>query len=203
MKRQLPCLLTVPTADGNSAEDIKVKKTNKEPMKEEIRLRVRPYRRGDAEEIVKWCDNEEAFYKWSAGILGEYPLTVQRFTDATSGRDDNDKYFPFSAVDENGVVGFFTLRQPEDDYEELRFGFVILNPAVRGKGYGKQMLKLGLKFALDVYGAKSVRLGVFENNPSAYYCYKAVGFWETGKSEEYGIKGKEWKCLEMEYKDGI
>lgn len=33
MKRQLPCLLTVPTADGNSAEDIKVKKTNKEILR--------------------------------------------------------------------------------------------------------------------------------------------------------------------------
>ena len=29
---------------------------------------------------------------------------------------------------------------------------------------GKEMLKLGLKYAFDVYGAKKVSLGVFENN---------------------------------------
>ena len=35
---------------------------------------------------------------------------------------------------------------------------------------------MGLRYAFDIYGAKKVSLGVFENNESAYYCYKAAGF---------------------------
>ena len=38
------------------------------------------------------------------------------------------------------------------------------------------MLQLGLKYANEIYGAKKVTLGVFENNTAAYHCYKAVGF---------------------------
>ena len=38
------------------------------------------------------------------------------------------------------------------------------------------MLKLALKYAFEIYGANRVSLGVFENNKSAYYCYKAAGF---------------------------
>ncbi len=53
---------------------------------------------------------------------------------------------------------------------------LIVNPLSRGKGYGKAMLTLGLKFVFEIYGAKRASLGGFENNLTAYYCYKAVGF---------------------------
>ena len=69
-------------------------------------LRVRPYRKDDAKTIVTWCKDEETFYKWTARIMGEYPLTIQRLEEATSGRIDNDRYFPFVAVDDEHVVGF-------------------------------------------------------------------------------------------------
>lgn len=161
-------------------------------------LRVRPYRKKDANAIVNWCKDEEAFLKWSAGILGDHPVTVQRMEEATSGRIENDRYFPFVAVDENQVVGFFTLRHPGEDDDELRFGFVIVSPDVTGKGYGKKMLELGFKFVFEVYGATKASLGVFENNPNAYHCDKAVGFQENGKIEQYELKGQEWKCIEME-----
>ena len=49
-------------------------------------LHVRPYRAEDAETIVTWLQTEEAFYKWSAGILGEFPLTAERFQEANAGR---------------------------------------------------------------------------------------------------------------------
>lgn len=155
-------------------------------------LRIRPYKTADAEIILSWCREEKAFYQWTAGILGEYPITQNEFRFVES-------LMPFAAFDENGVVGFFTLRNPGNSLDELRFGFVIVDPAVRGKGYGKTMLKLGIKFAFEIYGAKRVSLGVFENNPSAYYCYKAVGFEDVRShtSETYCVMGEEWMCKEL------
>ncbi|MBO5452269.1 MAG: GNAT family N-acetyltransferase [Lachnospiraceae bacterium] len=161
-------------------------------------LRVRPYRKDDAKTIVTWCKDEETFYKWTAGIMGKYPLTIQRLEEATCGRIDNDRYFPFVAVDDEHVVGFFILRHPGEVNDELRFGFVIVDPQIRGKGYGKKMLQLGLKFAFEVYGVTKVSLGVFENNPNAYHCYHAVGFRETGEEEWYEMGDGKWKCIEME-----
>lgn len=53
-----------------------------------------------------------------------------------------------------------------------------------------------------VYGVqeKVGTLGVFENNPSAYYCYKAAGFQDVQMSEEIicSILGEEWKFMELE-----
>lgn len=161
-------------------------------------LGISPYRTGDANKIINWCNNKEAFYKWSAGILGEYPLTSDRMEKFINEKAENDYFFPFVAFDDNEIVGYFILRQPSDEPDELRFGFIIVSPEIRGKGYGKKMLELGLKFAFEIYGAKKASLGVFENNESAYYCYKAVGFKENGITETYQINGEAWKCIVME-----
>lgn len=62
------------------------------------------------------------------------------------------------------------------------------------------MLSLSLKYAFEILKVKKVTLGVFENNPSAYYCYRSVGFREALADEirYYHVLGEDWKCIEME-----
>lgn len=155
-------------------------------------IRIRPYRSADADTILSWCQDEKAFYQWTAGILGNYPITQKEFHFVES-------LMPFTAFDEAGLVGFFILRNPNESPDELRFGFVIVNPDKRGRGYGKEILRLGLKFVFEIYGAKRASLAVFENNLPAYYCYKAVGFVDVvlDTAETYCIFGEEWKCKEL------
>ncbi len=173
-------------------------------------LHIRPYRTPDAEHIITWYQDEQTYYKWSAGILGPYPLTADRLNEKLSGRLDNPGYFPFTAFDETGPKGFFILRRPEDEPVPehvtlpqptvLRFGFVIVSPECRGKGYGKQMLQLGAVFARECYGAENLSLGVFTNNPAALHCYEATGFHQTGwKSTEPVMPGdpEPWTVMEL------
>lgn len=156
-------------------------------------LRIRPYNINDAGTILSWIKDEKAFYKWTAGVLGTYPLSVEQFHAVS-------ELMAFTAIDDNDVVGFFTMRRPTASFDELRFGFVIVDSSKRGKGYGKQMLQLGLIYAKEIFGAKKVTLGVFHNNESAYYCYKAAGFKnvELDEMEKYQILGEKWDCLELE-----
>ncbi len=155
-------------------------------------IRIRPYKTTDVNTILSWFQDEKSFYQCTAGVLGNYPITQNEFRFVES-------LMPFTAFDETGVVGFFTLRNPNESLDELRFGFVIVNPDKRGKGYGKEMLRLGLKFVFEIYGAKRATLGVFENNLPAYYCYKAVGFDDVvlDTTETYCILGEEWKSKEL------
>lgn len=155
-------------------------------------IRIRPYKIADANMILSWCQDEKAFYQWTAGVLGDFPITQNEFSFVES-------LMPFTAFDETGIVGFFTLRNPNESLDELRFGFVIVNPNKRGKGYGKAMLQLGLKFVFEIYGAKRASLSVFENNLPAYSCYKAVGFDDVvlDTTETYCVLGEEWKCKEL------
>jgi len=160
-------------------------------------LRLRPFRSPDAQTIISWTSEPEEFYKWSAGIMGDYPVSEKRLLEAVSAREDNPGYFPLVAFDESGLVGFFIVRTPGDDDRKVRFGFVIVDPTKRGHGYGSQMLRLGLKFMFEIYGANEVSLGVFENNLPAYNCYKSVGFRETGVCKTYKLCGKDWISIEM------
>ncbi|MCR4831722.1 MAG: GNAT family N-acetyltransferase [Pseudobutyrivibrio sp.] len=155
-------------------------------------LRLRPYKKDDAKTIISWTKDENAFYKWTAGVMGEYPITEKEFGFV-------DGMIAFTAFEDNEIVGFFTFRNPGDSLDELRIGFVIIAPSRRGKGTGKEMLRLALKYAFEVYGAKSVCLGVFENNMQAYHCYKSVGFKDLGREtiKKYPVLNEEWTCKEM------
>ena len=105
-------------------------------------IRIRPYKDSDVDTILLWCQDEKAFYQWTAGILGNYPITQKEFCFIES-------VMPFTAF--------------------------------------------------EIYGAKKVSLGVFENNLPACYCYKAVGFSDVvlDTTEKYCILGEEWKCKEL------
>ena len=155
-------------------------------------IRLRPYKKEDADTIISWSQDERAFYQWSAGVMGDYPITQEELGFV-------DSLMAFTAFDEDKTVGFFTLRNPGGNIDELRIGFVILNPELRGHGKGKEMLKLALKYAFEIYGAKRVSLGVFENNEPAYYCYKAAGFEDVAvdEIETYQVLNEEWRCKEM------
>ena len=86
------------------------------------------------------------------------------------------------------------------DKSIIRLGFIIVDDSRRGMGYGKKMVQMAIQYAFDMLKAKKVTLGVFENNPSAYYCYKAAGFREIEMEQEniFEIQEEKWKCIEME-----
>ncbi|SFE60975.1 GNAT family N-acetyltransferase [Peptostreptococcus sp. D1] len=158
-----------------------------------MEFRLRSYNENDADTILSWISDERAFYRWSAGVLGDYPINKEQFELVNN-------LMAFTAVNNDELVGFFTMRKLSENFDELRFGFIIVDPQKRGNGYGKRMLQLGIKYAKEIIGVKKLSLGVFENNESAYYCYKSVGFKDIvlDETEKYTILGEEWKCLELE-----
>lgn len=161
-------------------------------------LRLRPYKRRDAETIVTWIRDEFAFRQWSSDRFEKFPLSADDLNLYYDRYADDDRHLEFTAFDDEGVEGHLIMRFPDEDKNVLRFGFVIVNSDKRGKGYGKEMLKLALNYAFNILKVEKVTLGVFENNPSAYYCYKSVGFTECGETE-IKVGGEPWKCIELEY----
>ena len=79
----------------------------------------------------------------------------------------------------------------------MRFGFVIVDPVLRGKGYGKEMLLLGIAYVREHLPATRIDLGVFENNESARRCYEAVGF-TAYSTRECVMPIGTWRCTDME-----
>ena len=78
-------------------------------------LRLRPFRTIDAKTIITWTSNPKEFYMWSSGLLGGYPVSEQNLLKAVSARENNTGYFPLVTFDEEGLVGFLTIRTPSED----------------------------------------------------------------------------------------
>ena len=80
-----------------------------------------------------------------------------------------------ATTDEGEVIGFFgysTNLETNEGYLK----FVMIDPTKRGKGFGKEMISLAVKYAFEIANANGVRLKVFSNNESAKKCYAGVGF---------------------------
>lgn len=161
-------------------------------------IRLRPYKKCDAEAIAEWVKDEDVFLKWGGKLFGEFPINADIIDEKYSLKNgdckEEDNFYPWTAIDEeNRVVGHFIMRYLHGDNRILRFGWVVVDPSIRGKGYGTQMLRTGLKYAFEIMDADVVTIGVYENNDIAHECYKKVGFVDREIVEK-----EPWNVIEME-----
>ena len=181
--------------------EIMKKQLIKEPLE---KLSIRPYKPQDAETIVSWIKDERALRKWSSDRYGAYPITAEdinyKYLKCNGDCEEPDNFYPMTAVDANGPVGHLILRYTNKEKTIIRLGFIIVDDSKRGIGYGKRMIQMTMQYAFDMLKAEKITLGVFDNNPSAYYCYKAAGFKEIPMKKDivFEILGEKWKCIELE-----
>ena len=165
-------------------------------------IMLRPYKAIDGAIIAGWVKDEKTLRMWSSDRFGDYPVTAEdinyKYLECNGDCAEPDNFYPLTAVCDGKPVGHLILRYTAPD--TIRFGFVIVDDSLRGKGYGKKMLLLAKEYAFLMLGAKRLTLGVFDNNPGAYYCYKAAGFKEIEEAERFSLElfGETWTVIEME-----
>lgn len=161
-------------------------------------VRLRPYKRSDGQELFRWIPGEPGFSMWCAGKF-RYPITPEQLSAYRLKYEEDPRAWMFTAMDEDGIpVGHFLMRDADYEKETVHLAFVIVDPGRRGNGYGRDMLRQALRFAFEILRVRKVTLRVFEKNLSARYCYKSVGFEETGRQENAYPYGEEsWAAIEM------
>ena len=167
---------------------------------------LRPYKSCDAEAIASWCEDEMTYLNWSGGKFGPFPVTDgaidSKYRNHNGDCVEPDNFYPMTAFDADGIAGHLILRYLHGNKKILRLGWIIVDKNKRGQSYGKQIVALALKYAFEILMAEKVTIGVFENNLSAYNCYKASGFYEVLSGEKYkeiqDYNGRTWKVIELE-----
>lgn len=165
-------------------------------------LTLRPYKPLDAAVITSWLKNEYLMRQWCADRYEHYPVTPEEMNTYYDRYIDGQRSRALTMVDNGDIVGYITLRNPADNPTEQRLGFVIVDDSKRGRGLGKVLVSIAVKYVFEALGATKVSLGVFENNPSAIHCYEAAGFHRVSlpETESYECLGEVWNCIEMEMK---
>ena len=162
-------------------------------------LRLRPYKKSDAIEIIEWIENEYMFRQWSANLFDSYPITPEILNQKYRERESKQDFWEMTAYDEKGLLGHLFMFFTDEKKKIVRFGFVIINNMWRNQGIGKNMVKQAVKYAFEFLDVEKITLGVFENNPGAHKCYLSVGFLDfITEPLICNINGEPWKGIEME-----
>lgn len=140
-------------------------------------MRIRPYISSDFDELKKWITDERTHSMWCANLI-QYPLEKKNFEDKLAEMTLKYGDNPYvAATDEGKAVGFFCYSVNADTNEGM-LKFVMISPEFRGKGYGREMVALAVKYAFEITKADIVQLNVFSNNTTARKCYLSAGFSE-------------------------
>jgi len=162
-------------------------------------IRLRPYKLSDAKYLIDWVKDERLFAMWCANKFS-YPLTEKQLITYKDIYENDEQGWIFTALDESGVpIGHLLMRMADYKKKSVHFGFIIINQNYRGKGYGKEMIALAVKYAFEILKVKKVTLGVFSNNPAAHNCYKSVGFVDQKFNEDsFPYKEEKWGLYDMQ-----
>ena len=155
---------------------------------------IRTFKKEDAPIILGWIKNKTDLRKWSADRYRDYPATPDEMAQLYAP----DNMTPLTAEDENGnVIAHIAIRIPDiANPKAVKLGFIIVDDSLRGKGYGKELIRQTIDYARKNLNATSISLGVFKNNPPALHCYESVGFRKIGL-ETYNIDEDTWEIIEM------
>lgn len=141
---------------------------------------IRPFDpAADFDAMRDWLPDARAHAMWCANRFA-FPLERESFEAVLRENAARSGDLPFAAVtDDGGLAGFFCL-SPDPNARAALLKFVVVDPARRGRGLGRAMLRLAAARAFDA-GASSVRLSVFSPNLPALRCYQGAGFELTSR----------------------
>lgn len=161
-------------------------------------LSLRPYKSSDYKYIINWINSSRECAKWSADKF-KYPLTKELLEKYKNKCDKENDTWIFVAVNEKGIpVGQLLFNRVNYEEESAHLSFVVVNPKFRGRGFGKEMMRQVIKYGFEICDFSKLTLNVFDNNPSAHSCYKAVGFKDIKHIDNvFTFKGEEWGLYEM------
>ena len=161
-------------------------------------MRLRPYISFmDYEYLHKWVNDERTHSLWCANKI-PYPMTLESLQEVLDKEALDWGGCAYVATTDAGEpIGFFVLSVNASKNSGF-LKFVIVNNALRGKGYGTQMSRLMLKFAFEIAGVSSIQLNVFDANESARRCYSKVGFIEEDVvPDAFAFENESWGRCHM------
>ena len=167
-------------------------------------MKFRDYTPEDGELVASWVTDEWTLRVWSAACYAAWPVSgeeINRLYEDTMKKEPS--FRPLMAEEDGVPVGHMILQYTDPEQTNVHFGFVILDPEIRGRGTGSRMLRLAIERSFGELGAKSLDLMVLDCNERAHQCYLRLGFRDVPDTTEVMvIQEKEWVRHRMEMTNG-
>lgn len=161
-------------------------------------LRIRPYKTKDAEKIRGWIKDAKEHALWCGNLI-DYPLTQERLNTMHTQYNSGGEGGMFTALNREGIpVGFFAIMHTDYKINNSHLGFIIVDPELRNRGYGRQMVQMAVRYCFCMLFTSSVTLKVYDINEAAHRCYRAAGFADvTHNDQALVFEGENWGAHDM------
>lgn len=147
----------------------------------------------DLELILKWVPSEKAMVLWS-GSTFSWPLTHRQLEAYL--QNDQRQYWTGLHPASRKPIGHASLLI-DDQTPMMRLGYILLDPAFRGRGLGRELVRTTVRTGFETTDLPAMMLGVYAHNTSARGVYESLGFRETGRVRSTEMDRQLWHILEM------
>ncbi len=146
------------------------------------RVRLRAMEREDIPRYVTWLNDQEV----RQYLLETIPLSTEqekRWFDAVLERPRSAQPLAIEIFTSDGweLVGNIGLQNIEEINRSAEVGVFIGEKKYWSQGYGREAMRLILRFAFDHLNLNRVFLHVYETNPRAIRSYERAGFIHEGR----------------------
>jgi [ribosomal protein S18]-alanine N-acetyltransferase len=122
------------------------------------------------------ADRDELFLVWPDA---HFPFDAQQWRERLTSQPANCSYF---VVQDGDIIGHAALLATVEP-NTLAVSYLFIRPDWRGRGLGRQLIRLLEDEARKRPGVQALRLRVRTYNPRAVHLYEAAGF---AKAEQDG-----------------
>lgn len=149
-------------------------------MYEGKKIRLREYRKSDAEVAQNYINDKELKKNLNPGI--PYPYTLQDeekwFESNTALKDTYS--FAIETLGDNVYIGGCGINQVDWKNSNVEIGIFIGNKEYWNKGYGTDAMNVLIRFIFNEMNINKIKLNVYSFNKRALRCYEKCGFKTEG-----------------------
>lgn len=149
---------------------------------------LREIRKSDLPFFVKWMNDPEITQYLTVYL----PMTMEEEEEwyENIGKKKNSVYFAITTSDDK-LIGNIVLNKINEKNRCATLGIVIGDKNDWGKGYGREAIKLIVKYGFETLNLHRIELKYYDFNERAKKCYEKAGFKLEGmKRESHYINGK-------------
>ena len=156
-------------------------------------MRLRATTPADLDVFLRWVPSNLDMVLWSGPIF-TWPLDRGQL-EVYLGNDQR-RYWTGLDPESGAPVGHASLLV-DDSVPMMRLGCILLDPAVRGRGLGRELISTAVRTGFEITKLPTMKLGVYAHNVPARRVYESLGFQETGRVRSTEVDGQPWHAVEM------
>ena len=142
-------------------------------------LNLRPLKKDDLEEIMKWINDIEVTKHLSSINFPVSRLQEEKYLEKMMNKNDKQKHLVIETKEGN-YIGQITLDNINWKNRNAELGIVIGKKEYWDKGYGTEAIKMLLNYGFNQMNLYNIYLWVFNYNKRGIRCYEKCGFKRDG-----------------------